>query len=248
MNNKDEFIQKSHMRRLVQSLDPDSFLHLFLPGLEAGIKRFEEERVGHAADEGVSSRIGDKMGPLVPLARPGEDGNMTEARNYIKKVIGLDAKSYRKPDTYLERNMYLLWQVPDSLYLKSLREEMDGLCGFFYREAQKNGDGEGQPDDVPQQLSELVTRLRGILLGISDAEWSRNHIDEQVTPFVNSVFSKPKTSPYQNWGFHLLRWVLAGLQPGPALFPTIEILGKEETMRRVEQAIDIARHWDNSRA
>lgn len=233
------------MRRLVQSLDPDSFLHLFLPGLEASIKRFEDERVRHAAERGDSSPARGKIGPLVPLARPGGDDSMTDARNYIKKVIALDAKSYRKPDTYLERNMYLLWQVPELVYLKSLHQEMDGLRGFFYREAQQNG--EGQPDDTPQQLSELVAKLRNILLGINEAEWSKSHIDEQVTPFIKSVFSETKTSSYQNWGFHLLRWILAGLQPGPALFPTMEILGKEETTRRVEKSMDIARHWENSR-
>lgn len=233
------------MRRLTHNLDPDSFLHLFLPGLEACMKRFEDGRDGHATKNDADLLVGNKIGPLVPLARPGEDGDMSDRREYIKRVLAFDLKAYTNPETYLERNMYILWQVPESVYVSSLQEEMDSLSGLFYRSIPPGG--EGQPEDTPCQLSELVAKLRDLILNINDAVWSKSHIDEQINPFIKSVFSDSKTSSYQNWGYHLLRWVLAGLQPGPSVSPTMEILGKEETMRRFQQAVDIAERWEKSR-
>ena len=250
MNNKDEFIQKSHVARLVRGMDHDSFLHVFFPGLEAVIKKAEDKRVQHAADAGSDFSLGNgEIGPLVPLAQTREDGDTNGARDYVRNVLALDYKSYRNPDAYLERNMYLLWQVPESTYFESLEEGMRDLNSLLYRDSQP--EGVEQPEDVLQQPSELAAKLLDLLLRIEDTKWSRDHIDGQVTPFIKSIFSKPKASPPssdQAWGYHFLRWVLAGLRPGPALIPTLELLGKKETVRRVEQAMDVARRWEKSRA
>ncbi|RYO83071.1 hypothetical protein DL766_004086 [Monosporascus sp. MC13-8B] len=244
VNNKDEFIQKSHMRKMMRDLDPDKFIHLFLPGLEAGIKRLENVRASHDPTNGAVSRKGSMMGPLVPMARPALDGDKTVTNEYVRKVLTLDRKSYKSPDTYLWRNLYLLWQVPESVYVESLKEEMSGPRGLFYRKIEDGAAGE--PKDTPHQLSELVAMLREILLPIDDSDWTNEHIGERATPFIKSVFADSKTSSYHDWGYHLLRWVLAGLRPGPALLPTMEILGKEETMRRVEQAMDVAKRWEEA--
>ena len=246
VNNKDAFIQKSHIARLVREMDPDSFLHLFLPGLETGITRIEKERVEHVTQNGTAYSVaGTKIGPLVPSMRTREDSDATDTKDYIRKVLALDYKSYRNPDTYLERNIYLLWQVPELVHFESLEEGMHDLDGLIYRDVQQAASEHSR--DVLQQPSQLATKLRDIVLCIDEAEWSRDHIDGYVTPFIKSIFSKPKASPpasQQVWGFHFLRWVLAGLRPGPALIPTLELLGREETVKRVEQAIEVASRWE----
>ena len=249
MNNKDEFIQKSHIARLVREMDPDSFLHLFLPGLEAGIARVENKRAEHVTKNGTDYSLGGtKIGPLVPSMQTQEDGDVTAAKNYIRNVLALDYKSYRNPDTYLERNMYLLWQVPESVYFESLEEGMRDFVNLTYRDVQQT-EAE-QPGNALQQPSQLAAKLRKIVLHVDDTKWSRDHLGEYITPFMKSIFSKSKASPpssYEVWGFHFLRWVLAGLRPGPALIPTLELLGKEETIRRVEQAIEVASRWEKLR-
>ena len=255
MNNKDEFIQKSHTARLVKGMDPDSFLRQFLPDVEGVILKIEEKRIQLLADTGTEfSPLGNgNIGPLVPLAQT-QDGNTNALKEYLRNVLALEYKSYRNPFACLERNLYFMWQVPESTYFESLEKGMQDLDGLLYRDIQP--EGAEQPEDTLQQPSELAAKLLDLLLRIEDTRWSRDHIDEQVTPFVKSIFPKPKasetsetsSSSHRPWGYHFMRWVLAGMRPGPALIPTLELLGKEETVRRVEVAMDVASRWEESRA
>lgn len=233
-------------------MDEGEFLRLFLPGMEAYIKSVEDERLGRAADPEASTSLKDTVGPLVPLARPREDSDEVAARDYLKKVFVGEQKAYKQPDTYVYRHRYFLWQVPESVYVESLHKEMERLQYVCRRKIVVQHDEQGQPEEIKEEVlhrpTELIAMLKDILLGIDDAAWSRSHFEERVAPFFNGIFEKAKGKESVGvWGYSLLRWILAGLQSGPTAFPMMEILGKEETMRRVDQAMLIAQRWEKSR-
>ncbi|KAK6843963.1 hypothetical protein PG987_004823 [Apiospora arundinis] len=75
--------------------------------------------------------------------------------------------------------------------------------------------------------------------------WTKERLEEVLIPRNKSPFAMrpssietPSPETEEPWGFHLLRWFLFALQPGPALIPSMVVLGKNETMNRIQKAID----------
>ncbi|KAK8106603.1 hypothetical protein PG999_009962 [Apiospora kogelbergensis] len=73
-----------------------------------------------------------------------------------------------------------------------------------------------------------------------ELSWTKERLEEVLIPLIKSLFSMRPSSPEteEPWGFHLLRWFLFALQPGPAPIPSMVVLGKRETMNRIQKAID----------
>ncbi|KAI0013936.1 hypothetical protein F4779DRAFT_299087 [Xylariaceae sp. FL0662B] len=249
INDKINFLQRSHVRLLAKS-DPQQLLDLLLPRLVAHVEQVEQTRKAHAESQATTattttttttfSSLATEIGPLVPLARPNhEEGDGAVSKAYLGAVLALDVQNGAAPPAFLDRNAYLVWKIPDSVYAASLDAEIRALL---------SGNGAGATladataaDTTRARVSELVAVLRDLLRPIGDGEWTKECIDEALTPFVTSPRSAPRDGATQAWGYHLLRWIVAAMRPGPALYASMAVLGRAETLRRVEQAYGVAR-------
>ncbi|KAI2777690.1 hypothetical protein F4815DRAFT_480304 [Daldinia loculata] len=275
VNSKHEYLQKAHVKRLAQAHGPSHVSHILLPALTSRVQKYEDARNADSEDPApapapdVNSKIVSELGPMVPLASD-TTTTATISKPYLDQVLQLDMQNYKDAETYVSRNRFLIWQVPESLYRSSLQEETASVDQIYtdrelgtpveedlQEEEEEEYDDEDDEEEerqdkdeyrYPQTVSELTAALRDILEALEDSEWTKTGIEGAVLPFLRSIYATSKTSEpgssYQEpqlWGYHLLRWVVAGSRPGPSLIPSLVVLGKEETMRRVEEAYEIAK-------
>lgn len=82
-------------------------------------------------------------------------------------------------------------------------------------------------ENTPEQLKEIVSLFKGI------EDWTAESIKEAFSAFMNE----------KQWGFgaimNPLRLSLVGGNMGPDLFVILSLLGKDESLRRIERAIEI---------
>lgn len=117
-------------------------------------------------------------------------------------------------------------RVTDSPVLRSIlplvRERMKTLsefwqlAGFFY--------------EVPHEYDEaldknLVTKLHEVLSGVSD--WTHDSMEQAVRELATAQNQSAKTV------FMQLRLAVTGKKVGPPLLESLEVLGKEESLRRL---------------
>ena len=81
-------------------------------------------------------------------------------------------------------------------------------------------------EGVPQMMSEI-----GDVLSSFDGTWEASSIKECFSEFMNS----------KGWGFGLVmnafRICIVGAAMGPDLFEICEMIGKEETLQRIDKAV-----------
>ncbi|KAI2639506.1 hypothetical protein GGS26DRAFT_271171 [Hypomontagnella submonticulosa] len=262
VNTKHEFLQKAHVKRLVQSTGPQSVSNLVIPAVEARVRKYEEQRMAHSPSRAEGTPTSDpitdpaaEFGPVTSPARsqPSENGEAVVSTEYLRKLLEADIQNYRDAETFVLRNRYLIWEVPDAVYHYSITHEATTPEIFtILQEPVLPGEEEASPERTRCSVSKLTATLRDLLQSIPDAEWTADNIDRVVKPFLKSVVrvSTKRTdegdgyreeSVDEPWGYHLLRWVVTALRPGPALIPSLALLGREESLRRVEKAYEIAK-------
>ncbi|KAI1638835.1 hypothetical protein F4809DRAFT_639118 [Biscogniauxia mediterranea] len=185
---------------------------------------------------------------------------------YIREFFTVDRKSYKKAMEYLVRGKYMIWEVPESVYEESLENLMKIYVELFIitgerreemKERTQSGKNEGQDprirekprdhgaamkeiDGLPHGIIELMRHLKEALEKIEDDQWTTNSLQTKLKPFIETVFSLNRMNKVQPWGYQLLRWALNAMEPGPSAIPFMKVLGREETMRRVEVAYKAA--------
>ncbi|KAI1144634.1 hypothetical protein F5Y05DRAFT_365357 [Hypoxylon sp. FL0543] len=248
VNDKHEFLQKAHIKRLAKSTGPEAVSKIVLPAVEARVRKCEEARRNESASpDGVAAELGS----MVPLAQPQPSHDGSDAivsRDYIKKVLESDIQNYKDAEAYVSRNRCLIWQVPDALYHSNFQEDLANLHEIHVVKQEESTADDRAP--VPSlkreklRVSDFVATLRDLLQKIDEEVWKKDEIEKSVLSFIKSVYATPDASSNsepQLWGYHLLRWVVAASRPGLALIPSMALLGKEETMRRVEKSYEIAK-------
>lgn len=228
------------MKRLARTGDPASFTGVLLPPVEAHIRKLETEWQECIRTEGADSSPAarEKLGPLVPLARPprgdGADGDVV-SRRYVEKLLRIDVEQYADAASFVLRNRYCIWTIRPATYRKALQREVAGVLEL------------STIPETPRTVSELVAMLRDILQEIGDDLWEQHSIKEAAAPFLSSVRARVErqvgggvTFGTEAWGYALARWVVAASEPGPGIYCAMELLGKAETIRRMDVAHEIA--------
>ncbi|OTA60250.1 hypothetical protein K449DRAFT_435338 [Hypoxylon sp. EC38] len=247
VNDKHEFLQKAHVKRITKSLGPEGISNIVLPAVEAHVRKYEEQRKSGSAS---ADSIAVELGPVLSLAQARPSNDTTISRDHIKKVLEFDVPNYNDAETFVSRNRYLIWEVPDALYRSSFEKELkniDGIRAFRQKEIIDDAASSSPLESEKIRASDFVATLRDLLQKIGDERWTKDAIEAAILPFIKSVYATANSgnSESQAWGYHLLRWVIAASKPGPALIPSMALLGKEETMRRIEKAYDIARSMES---
>jgi hypothetical protein len=140
---------------------------------------------------------------------------------------------------YLQRNVYLLWQIPEHEHIERLQEQQAILQGICIRESS----GE-ETRQHRQKISELTARLQESLQVVGEEEWTEQNIKKTIEPFIKSIGCVSDEKSFQPWGWKFLRWVVNASAHGPALISSMVFLGREETLGRVSQASQVAQSME----
>ncbi|KAI1497516.1 hypothetical protein F5X99DRAFT_361687 [Biscogniauxia marginata] len=258
VNDKHEHLQQAHVRLFVKnSTAPDAFLDQFFPAIDRAIRQCEKARLVSPGGGGLVPRLHSRLGPLVTRAtlpsnrkNPLPSGGDPEVyKNYIRQLFDLDSSNFSHGAAYLVRHKFLVWEVPESLYADTMTETLRNYDSMYVAPPNmlpaKRVKGVKvtipESERSPRSISELVYMLRSVLEGINDENWNNVGIRTKAMPFIKSVYATTKTEADQAWGFPLLRWILVAKTPGPSLTHIMSILGKTETLRRVDQAYEVAK-------
>ncbi|KAI0554955.1 hypothetical protein F4679DRAFT_579299 [Xylaria curta] len=231
VNSKNEFFQKAHLRKsLSESGDKEAVFASILPNLSSAIERYlkiRNENKGWEPDGYLGLRIGELIGPARPTG-----SESVVSQSYLKALFELDGQSYTTPSDYLKRNVWLVWSIPFNEHKYRLQEYEPLLDKIIIQESA------GPVREL--KLSELTTTLLGSLQGIPETDWTEKNIKSTVGPLIKSIGYHSEEKPFHAWGWKFLRWVVTASAAGPALIPSMVLLGKEETLDRVRQAGIIA--------
>jgi hypothetical protein len=235
------------MARALSDLSPSTFKALILPGMRSGIQAMQSGDISYDTLEPLEvpfpQHPSKRIGPLVSGARPGDDGDVVNP-DYIFNVIELDKKTYVEPRKYILRNMYLLWEVPRAVYAETLDEAMRQVRSLYIQAATPEGAKDDEFFENPSTPSDLVARFDTLLRDVPAREWTKERLEAPVSALIKTIYGQPVTGQHSLWGFHILRWVLCAMKSGPALVPSMVVLGREEVLRRFEVARDVALEWE----
>lgn len=140
-----------------------------------------------------------------------------EAR--VAAVLRVDAVNYTTPEQFLERNSY-----------------------FFCDEPRKDW----MPGPNDHQLKDAIGLLNSTFRTVTPEQWDERHLKHVFDRVTNdmSVQCDQEEGPQSDKGKlalssvqHFLRWALSGGRPGPRLISTMAILGREVSLRRIEDAV-----------
>ncbi|KAI0603261.1 hypothetical protein F4775DRAFT_532769 [Biscogniauxia sp. FL1348] len=187
-------------------------------------------------------------------------------REYIREFFTVDRKSYKRSMEYVVRGKYMIWEVPESVYEESLENLMKTNIAFFIvtgekREkmketalSEKNESQEEKAREEPRKYHEAMKEMDGFPRGIialmnhlkealaktTADKWTTNVLQSTLKPYIETIFSLNRLNKVRPWGYPLLRWVVNAMEPGPSVIPFMKVLGREETMRRVDLAYKAA--------
>ncbi|KAI1738332.1 hypothetical protein F4680DRAFT_187626 [Xylaria scruposa] len=227
VNSKNEFFQKAHLRKsLSESGDKEAVFASILPNLSSAIERYlkiRDENDGCGSDGYLGLSIGDLVRPARPTG-----SEPVVSPSYLRALFELDGQSYTTPSDYLKRNVWLVWAIPHNEHEYRLREYEPLLNKIVIQESTG-------PVHEPK-FSELTTTLLGFLQDIPETDWREKNIKSTIGPLIKSIGYYSEEKPFHAWGWKFLRWVVTASAAGPALIPSMVLLGKEETLDRVRQA------------
>ncbi|KAI1781447.1 hypothetical protein F4818DRAFT_399056 [Hypoxylon cercidicola] len=249
VNQKDRSLQWGHVKRLMKTGRPESFTDVLVPPVAAHIRMYEAQLQECIRTESQADfPLAYKLGSLVPLARPrdGADGDGVVSKSYVEKLLQLDIKQYTEAKSFVQRNKYLIWTIRPAAYREALRKVMASMQAVLTVDAADLPPPAPRPK-TPRTIPELIASLRDILQGIADDRWQQDAIKKAIEPFLLSVRARlgrrrgiDFTVETVAWGYALARWIIAASDPGPGVPCAMELLGKAETLRRVDMAHEIA--------
>ncbi|KAI1074087.1 hypothetical protein F5B20DRAFT_564807 [Whalleya microplaca] len=252
INDKLNFLQRSHIQKLAEK-EPQKLYDQLAPMIEAEIEKFEREREVNFMRQPASGLSNAETGPLLARAKPvNENDGAVVSRSYLQKVIALevDQGSFLDMKTFFYRAQNLIWQMQDATYEEHLKTTARRPVSHKENVKEFDPDSDEAAAAEPRPvalLSDIVVKINELLFGIPEHEWTEVNIGQMLQPFLNSTESKLRDGWTPLGGHTLLRWILTAGKPGSGLFPSLELLGKEEALRRVEQARRNVRYQEIAR-
>jgi len=264
VNDKHEHIQKEHMVRLATADDYAPFFAHTLPFIQKAIEKVERHRsnVSSAKQigpgiEGTSNAAEAQLlhdlqqldlGELVPQARwagsAEDESSMTPVLPYVRAALALDRKNYKTADAYVMKHCYMLWQIPRSEHLRTLRQGYEEFSQLLVVSPSAS-DAENEPVPV-KSMAALVRDFRELIVSVD--VWERDFVVEKVEPFVKSLRLSTGDGALKVAGYHLVRWVINALRPGPSLVDSMIVLGRDEVLLRADQAVEVVEHFEKEEA
>jgi glutamyl-tRNA synthetase len=169
----------------------------------------------------------------------------TAREDYVRNILWADAKNYSKPAEFIKRNTHF-WITPP---IEFLVEKMPALKLH------------NVPNLAAQPNPVALTPFFSSFAEIPDDNWNTAEIKSWTYSIIEQAASRSFTelagknqrwnheerdAARQQWGkawnklvHQYLRWALMGAMPGPEGAETMRILGREETLRRLDKAREL---------
>lgn len=264
VNDKHDHIQKEHMVRLATADDYAPFFAHTLPFLQRAIEKVEHHRSNVSSAKETEPEIeGTKntaeaqflkdfrllnLGELVPQARwvksAEDESSMAPILPYVQAALALDRKNYKTADAYVMKHCYMLWQIPRGEHLRTLRQGYEEFSQLLVV-SPSSGDAGSEPVPVKNPAT-LVRDFRELIASVD--VWERDAIAEKVDPFVKSLRLSTGDGVLKVAGYHLVRWVINALRPGPSLVDSMAVLGRDEVLLRADQAVEVVEQFEKEEA
>ncbi|KAI1454966.1 hypothetical protein F4805DRAFT_295037 [Annulohypoxylon moriforme] len=255
VNQKYEFLQKGHLQRLL-SQNPQDFCDAVEPEVLAEIAEYEDRRKDPRLEP---DQIPAQLGRIISCARAPPFTSDIVSKSYIRKVLLADATNYKTVQPFVERIRYLIWEVPLPVYVETYKESIaHRALHFVDRENSSTNNNPTIPElteNTRVTISILTEKLLEHLNAIEEAQWTVDGIQAATKPFLQSIFSVAETetgpdggkqAEIQPWGWYLLRWALVGMKSGPSLVTSMELMGRTDTIKRIEVALKVAKRLDGN--
>lgn len=85
-------------------------------------------------------------------------------------------------------------------------------------------------DATDEQTREMLERLEGLIVGMKDDNWTRENLEKTIMPEAEKL-------PNRGYMLWPLRAALSGKKASPGPFEIAEILGKEQTFKKIKDAL-----------
>ncbi|KAI1106324.1 hypothetical protein F4804DRAFT_340636 [Jackrogersella minutella] len=248
VNDKDGFLQRAHVKRLIDKSGPSSLSSVVLPWAEARFWEYENKRKIETLPDTDPDSFTSWLGPPIPLLAQDGIDEAVAYRDRINEVIKIDPYNFKYSNSFLMRNRFLLWQVPEALFRSTWAKKMAGAeLRLVDRTKSPSTELSDPPQIKPVLVSEIISQLRNALEKVDDKDWELLKIHSAVKSIIESVFLvSPETGDLESkhWGYILLRWVITAAVPGPELILAIAAVGKDETLRRMDTACKVAQSME----
>jgi nondiscriminating glutamyl-tRNA synthetase len=105
-----------------------------------------------------------------------------------------------------------------------------GELGFFFARPTLTKESLGFKGITESETREHLTKALDIITGISESDWNIDGLKAAVMVYADSL---PKRGP----ALHPLRYSLSGLERSPDPFTIASVIGREETLARIQAAL-----------
>ncbi|KAL2156279.1 hypothetical protein VTH82DRAFT_1024 [Thermothelomyces myriococcoides] len=222
------FLQEKHLERLIEKERKTYAEHLleenhFIKPLKEAI-----EEVQQAKDQDVLMAPGNLMtaeiGARLPAPRIFDERFRRDLLRLVtSRRVMLEKPAERFVDA-MWKLRYYIWEVPTGVLETAVREgKLEPVA----------------PADRAEQLGKAISFLADRLRAVDEAEWTHEGLGKAVKEIMGiteywAFFEESKNA--QTNVYTPLRWALLAMEKGLPITTTMEILGKEETIRRLEVA------------
>ena len=151
---------------------------------------------------------------------------------YVAALLSSEAIHYTSADAFFERNRHFF-----------------GLSSAELQRSQPQEASEARVDELA-----IATAVQDIA-DISADHWKVSYLKDKMATIIDEIGKKQltamessnnestqKSKIASNAVMRWLRWALLASRPGPAMYNTMELLGRDVTLRRLKAAKDIMQH------
>lgn len=162
-----------------------------------------------------------------------ETGTITDLA-YFLEAARFTTLHLWNPTQFVARYRWLLWQPPKSALEDSLRRlvKMDSYEGLTIGEEFLN-------------RIEVVMFIRDIMKSIPEEKWNVDFLSQAIKD-MNIKVKRDKASPKENI-YSPLQWALIASENGPAVWEQMVFLGREETLIRLDHALEVTKYFETAR-
>ncbi|KAK3940343.1 mitochondrial putative glutamate--tRNA ligase [Diplogelasinospora grovesii] len=229
------YLQSKHLQRLINTDPPaQNLFSRYLTPIENIINRVEHVRLGNNITSQGTISPDSISKPVVPTT-PGVSGS--QLQGHILDVLRINkvpetqiiATPSRKDvlEGFVTQNKYLFWGIPEHVF-----EER-------FKDLDINTEKISLADRIEHVTpTEVVHFFLDTLEEVPDNLWTTEHLrglaENAASNFI--TYADGNETRNKSAGYKFLRWALMGGDHGPALAAVMKLLGREETMFRLESA------------
>lgn len=182
------------------------------------------ENFGLEPDEPLPS-----MTALTAAAYDQERRTITDPAYFLQAMRFTKSVAW-KPKTFLSDYKWLLWQVPEEVLVRTMREIAKTYKGLTIYMTSYD------PVGVLEFIQHRLENIRPGAWTVEDLKAVLKNLDKGVQRNIEAKGKANKDNIYAP-----LQWALLAGHNGPAVWEQMVFLGREETTRRIKLATEVAR-------